>query len=89
MGRPEVGGSPGLTQPSVGKGGVLEFLEVSIYPPYFKNGLLMLPLNRSLVLGPGEVQGINLPVKFPIGTLHIFFGVIPNQQMMFLGKTDG
>ena len=67
----------------------MEFLEVPIYPPYFKNGLLMLPLNRSSVLGPVEIRGINLPVKFPIGTLHGFFGVIPNRKVMFLGKSDG
>ena len=89
MGRPRTGSSHSVDNLSVGEGGVLEFSEVPIYPPYYKNGLLMLPLNRSIVLGPGEIKGINLPLKFRIGSLQGFFGVIPNRKVVFLGKTNG
>ena len=90
MGQPKIGELSELNfLSSEGKKGVLEFTEVPIYPPYYKNGLLMLPLNRSLVLALEEVRGVNLPIKFPIGTLQGVFGVLPNRRVMFLGKTDG
>ena len=38
--------------------GVLRYFELSLYPPYMKNQLLMLPLNRSMVLGPWEVRAL-------------------------------
>jgi len=50
---------------------------------------LFLPLNRSVVLGPHETRGINLPCKFPIGSLREYFVTLPNRQVTFLVKTDG
>ena len=61
-----------------GQGGVLRFGEVPIYPPYKKNGLVFLPFNRSVVLAPWEVRGVNLDVHFPVGTLSGWFGALPN-----------
>ena len=61
------------------KGGVLDLAERPLYPPYWKNGLLFLPLNRSVVLGPYATRGINVPCKFPVGTLHECFVALPNR----------
>ena len=69
--------------------GVLDFLECPIYPPYRKNGLLFLPQNCSVVLGPYETRGINLPCKFPVASLREYFVALPNCQITFLVKTDG
>ena len=60
-----------------------------MYPPYWKNGLLFLPLNRSIVLGPHETRGINLPCKFPVNSLHHCFVTLPNRHVTFIFKTDG
>ena len=79
-------GDPGA---SAGGGGGVDFLEGPLYPPYKKNELLFLPLNRSLVLGPYEARGINLPCKFPVGSLREYFVTLPNRQVTFLVKTDG
>ena len=73
---------------SVG-GGFLDFLKCPLYPPYRKNGLLFLPLNRSMVLGPYQMRGINLPCKFLVGLLIEYFITLPNRQVTFLVKTDG
>ena len=70
-------------------GSFLQFTEVPHYPPYFKNGLLFLPLNRSIVLGPYETRGINLPCRFPAGSLHQCFVTLPNRHVTFIMKTDG
>ena len=71
------------------RGFFLDFLDRPLYPPYWKNGLLFLPLNRSVVLGPHETRGINLSCKFPLGSLHEYFVPLPNRQVTFLVKTDG
>ena len=70
-------------------GGFLDFMECPLYPPYRKNDLLFLPLNRSVVLGPYETRRINLPCKFPVGSLREYFVTLPNRQVTFLVKTDG
>ena len=91
---PRSGGGcrPRLNQPQPSPsvaGGVLEFQEVPIYPPYYKNGLLVFPLNRSVVLGPYEIKGVNLPCRFPVGSLRECFVTLPNRQVTFILKTDG
>ena len=66
----------------------LDFAERPVYPPYRKNRLVFLPLNRSVVLGAYATRGINVPCKFPIGTLHECFVALPNHQVTFIFKTD-
>ena len=70
-------------------GGILDLAERPPYPPYWKNGLLFLPLNRSVVLGPYAMRGINLPCKFPVESLQECFVMLPNRQVTFIVKTDG
>ena len=67
-------------------GSFLQFTKVPHYPPYFKNGLLFLPLNRRVVLGPYETRGINLPYQFPAGSLHQCFVTLPNRHVTFIMK---
>ena len=69
--------------------GVLRYSELPLYPPYWKNQLLMLPLNRSIVLGPREVKGINLPLRFPPAALQHIFVALPARAVDFVFKTDG
>ena len=68
---------------------MLEYMELPIYPPYKENGLIMLPLNHSVVLGPHEVRGINLPIKFPSNALQGCLVALPNRKVTLLVKTDG
>ena len=41
------------------------------------------------MLGPYETRGINLPCKFPVGSLQEYFVTLPNRQVTFIVKTDG
>ena len=50
---------------------------------------MVFPLNRSVVLGPYEIKGVNLPCRFPVGSLRECFVTLPNRQVTFILKTDG
>ena len=68
---------------------VLRYSELPLYPPYRKNQLVMIPLNRSIVLGPQEVRGINLPLRFlPVALQHLFVALLA-RSVDFIFKTDG
>ena len=73
----------------MGVGGVVTFSEELVYPPYWKNNLLAIPFNRSLVLGSLEVRGINIPCHFLIGSIERIFRALPNRKVVFYWKTDG
>ena len=60
-----------------------------MYPPYWKNNWLAIPFNRSLVLGPYEIRGINIPCRFPEGSLLQILGALPNRKVVFFWKTNG
>ena len=66
-----------------GREGILVFSENIMYPPYWRNKLLAIPFNRSLVLGPHEVRGINIPCRFPEGSLLQILGALPNRKVVF------
>ena len=68
---------------------VLRYSELPLYPPYFKHQLVFLPLNSSLVQGPRELRGINLPLRFPPGALQHIFVALPARSVAFHFKTDG
>ena len=68
---------------------VLRDTELPMYPPYFKNQLLFIPLNRSIVLDPREMRGINLPLHFPPTTLQHIFVALPVRSVDFSFKTNG
>ena len=68
---------------------VLRYSELPMYPPYRKNQLVIIPLNRSVVLGPQEVGGINLPLRFSPATLQHIFVALPAHSMDFIVKTNG
>ena len=67
----------------------LRYTELPMYPPYFKNQLLFIPLNRSIVLGPREMRGINLPLRFPPPALQHIFVVLCARSVDFVLKTNG
>ena len=71
----ESGHGPGSLDQSHpwGKGGVVSFREEVMYPPYWKNKCLAIPFNRSIVLGPYEVRGFNLPCVFLVETIRECF----------------
>ena len=54
----------GGKNPPGGAGGVVRFSESLMYPPYWRNRLLAISFNRSLVLGPYEIRGINIQGSF-------------------------
>ena len=68
---------------------MLKFSEVLMYPPYWRNGLLAIPFNRSVVLGPHEIKGVNLQGSFLEGEIHQILGALPNRKVVFLWKTNG
>ena len=41
------------------------------------------------MLGPYESRGINIPCRFPVGSLGECFVTLPNRQVTFILKTDG
>ena len=65
-GRSGGGSDPlGIANPQVGRGGkVVAFCKNLIYPPYWKNNLLAIPFNRSLVLGPLRLEELTSLVVF-------------------------
>ena len=68
---------------------VLRYTELPLYPTYFKNQLLFIPPNSSIVLGPLEMRGINLPLHFPPTALQHIFVAVPARSVDFSFKTDG
>ena len=68
---------------------VLRYSELPLYTLYRKNQLVMIPLNRSIVLGPQEVRGINLPLRFPLVALQHVFVALPTRSVDFIFKIDG
>ena len=81
-------GSLGMSSPW-GRERILVFSENIMYPPYWRNKLLAIPFNRSLVLGPHEVRGINIPCRFSTGSIERILGALPNRKVVFFWKTDG
>ena len=68
---------------------MVSFREEVMYPPYWKNKCLAIPFNRSIVLGPYEVRGVNLPCVFPVGCIQSILGALPNRKVVFFWKTNG
>ena len=51
--------------------------------------MLAIPFNRSLVLGPHEIRGINIPCMFLEGGIQQILGALVNRKVVFLWKTNG
>ena len=64
-------------------------LEKPLYLPYRKNGRIVIPFNRSCVLGPGEKRKLILSLFFPPGTLLTVEDGITASQMRFSPQTNG
>ena len=64
-------------------------LERPLYLPYRKNGRVVIPFNRSCVLGPGEKRKLILSIFFPPGTLLTVEDGITASQVRFSPQTNG
>ena len=66
-----------------------ELLEKPLYLPYSKNGYMVVPFNRSEVLGPYERKQLNLPFRFPVGSFGAVVDALTIHLVRFSPQSNG
>ena len=72
-----------------GESGHLVLLEELHHLPFARCGKVIIPLNRSLVMGPGEVKSLQLQVMSSEGRIRGVTDLTRQAMVRFSGKTDG